>query len=62
MARLTITNDQDPKLFIELDEDGEGNWDGRCAGCDYTVSEGGTRFNDLSDAVHDAMVHLDHHH
>jgi hypothetical protein len=63
MARLTVTNDDDPKLFIDLeDEGGEGIWDGRCTGCDYTVSDSGTRFNGLSDAVNDAMVHLDHHH
>ncbi len=43
-------------------DDDTANWDGGCTGCGWTVSEHHTRFNDLDDAVHGAIVHLDHQH
>lgn len=62
MARVLVVADANPALFVELAGDDDANWDGPCSGCDYTPGEGGTRFNDLTDAVQDAIVHLDHHH
>jgi hypothetical protein len=63
VARVLVVHDTDPDLRIELADDGDdASWDGPCTGCGYTISEGGTRHNGLEDAVHAAIVHLDHHH
>ncbi len=63
MARVLVVADTVPALHVELVADDEtANWDGPCSGCGWTVSENNTRFNDLADAVHTAIVHLDHQH
>ncbi len=63
MARVLVVADTDPNLHVELvADDDTANWDGPCSGCGWTVSEHGTRFNDLPDAVQAAIVHLDHRH
>lgn len=62
MARVQVVHDDNPDLLIDLADDGEDDRGGACTGCDYTVSEGGTRRNGLADAVHAAIVHLDHQH
>ena len=63
MARIMVVHSTDPALFIELtDPDNEADYDGSCTGCGYTVSEGGTRWTSLADAVMAADVHLDHQH
>ncbi len=63
MARVLVVHDTNPDLWFDLVEDGDtADWDGPCSGCDYTISENGTRYNGLEDAVQAAIVHLDHHH
>lgn len=63
VARVLVVHDTDPNLHFELAaDDTTADWDGPCSGCGYTISEGGTRFNSLADAVQAAIVHLDHHH
>jgi hypothetical protein len=63
VARILVVHDTDPALFFDLTEDDEtADCDGACSGCGYTISEGGSRFNGLADAVHAAIVHLDQQH
>lgn len=61
MARLLVVHDTRPDLFVELTDDDTADWDGPCTGCAWRPSAG-DRFNDLADAVHATIVHLDHQH
>jgi len=62
VARVLVVHDTDPTLLFDLSDDADANWDGACTGCGYTIGENNTRFNTLPDAVHAAIVHLDHQH
>lgn len=63
MARVLVVHDTRPDLYVELfDNDDDRSWDGPCTGCGWTVSEGGTRFNDCAEAVQACIVHLNHQH
>lgn len=67
MAKLMVVHDTDPTLFVEIlteeDEDGDLRWDGECSapGCDYTVSEGGTWYRGMDEALSSAELHIDQH-
>ncbi len=62
MARLLVVHDTRPDLFVELaGGDDDADWDGPCSGCDWRPS-GDDPFGNLADAVHAAVVHLDHQH
>lgn len=64
MARIVIISERDPELRVELvDVDpAEGDWDGRCTGCAWTVHKARGFFPNKDDAVAMAEVHVDHHH
>lgn len=62
MARVLVVHDTRTDLYFDLTEVGYASWDGSCTGCGYTISEGGTRFTELDDAVLNAIIHLDHQH
>ncbi len=66
MAKLMIVHDTNPDVFIEIveeDDAGDPRWDGECShpGCEYTVSEGGTWYRGLDEALAAAEQHVDRH-
>ncbi len=64
MAKVIVRHDNNPDVFVALEVDDEANWDGSCSvdGCDFTLSEGGTRFTGAEDALVEASLHVDRRH
>ncbi len=64
MARIVISSETNPDLFVELIEadDPEGGYDGACTLCTWTLLDDTGYFPDTAEAVAATEVHIDHHH